>query len=253
MKINRYSLFSMAGILMLLLSAYFTTPAHANSCTIAPVMNMSNVADSGVNGNWWGRDAFSMSGTFCATGSPNQYNLTTVRTGSFSTFAGDSPDGTGSVGEGVTGSMTGTAYLVVNGTLKSPLPTNLPPMDLGCTSASCNAVSSYETYLAQLFEPGFTYTFNEDWGTFTYTTCDNSQMWVNAASGNTGDITLKSVSCPQPKERMNCNTAWSVIDGKNVDKSGALRYIRHHKFCRDNWYKGYYWYWASHPELMPGH
>src|SRR5581483_10280267 len=108
-------------------------------------------------------------------------------TGQFSTFAGASPSGTSTVSAGIKGEINGGYVTTVfSGTVNSS-PTyktngSLGNFDLMCTDAytcpgahptASSYVSGWDGSLAS-------------WG-WTYHTAQNGN-WVNADSGNTGDI-----------------------------------------------------------------
>jgi hypothetical protein len=161
------------------------------------VINISekvvNDADSAVGGGYWALDDFVRqiqvvqvsATTFCAT---------VNYTGTFTTFEGPSPQGTGTVGEGIVGHFDG-GYVstLFTGTLDpnpmifgSPLRTkgSIGTFDYGCgQSGTCPG--SFNWVDAYFISPsGFDLA---NWG-WTYHTAQNG-TWVNAASGNSGDIT----------------------------------------------------------------
>jgi len=148
-----------------------------------------NDYDSGVHGNAWANDTihrdlniWNVSGnTYCAIISDN---------GNIVTFAGDSPNGTGTVGGGVKGQMDGGYRTTLfSGTFlgsSSPYSKhgNLGTYDLMCSDANnCpGAHPSYSSY--------FSSTAGNDlaWWGWQYNTCKNGD-WVNSINANIGDIT----------------------------------------------------------------
>lgn len=154
-----------------------------------PVINVTfkvvNDYDSAVHGNAWANDSFNRKlqvwkqkdGTFCAVANYQ---------GQFVTFAGDSPNGSGTVGAGIKGNVDGGYIAVMNGTFSPTMPTNgnLGTFDFRCTGAyNCPGafdwVSAYFTN-STLFNQTF-------WG-WQYHTAKNGS-WVNSSAGNEGDIT----------------------------------------------------------------
>ncbi len=168
---------------------------NASACnqSLPPVVNITysviNDADSGTLGNVWANDNYIKTvqvwpqgnGTFCAV----------VRyEGQFVTYAGSSPgaayDTGGTVGAGVQGTLTGGYTATFTGTLADGLQTT---GDLGLKDYACG--QSYTCpglydWLSIYFpnNAGFTDSY---WG-WNYQTGNNGS-WVNAISGNNGDIT----------------------------------------------------------------
>ena len=240
----------MLAILAILAFAFASVPvisaSAANNCSIYTV-RLTNDVDSSVTG-YWAMDNIQRTVTVCSTNTPNTYTMTASDNGTFVSFAGGSPNGTGTVGNGVTGTIVGGYTLSVTGTINPSAPSNLGTVDLQCDQAG-NCASSFSTPGA-IFNSGYNAEY-QDWG-WTYTACNN-QVWINSAAANTGDITAQAACPSKPTVKRTCSWAWDQVNGKTVDKSTALRYLKNHRFCRDQWEPGYYWYWQAHKELMPGH
>jgi hypothetical protein len=149
---------------------------------------LKNDYDSGVAGNAWANDTINRhlqivdlgNGTYCALIDDN---------GSFVTFAGPSPAGTATVSAGIKGQIDG-GYMTTDftGTL-NPSPAykthgNLGTFNLMCTDANTcpGAHPSFLSYFNG--SPSWDYA---SWG-WRYHTAKNGN-WVNAMTGNTGDIT----------------------------------------------------------------
>lgn len=152
------------------------------------VYKMVNDYDSNTHGGAWANDSITRhlkvfdlgDGTYCATVND---------TGSFVTMAADSPNGTGTVPDGITGQINGGYVTNAFAATLSGSPAykthgNLGTFDLMCASAyDCpGARPSFLSYFDGSPSWGFA-----DWG-WTYHTAKNG-AWVNAASGNSGDIT----------------------------------------------------------------
>src|SRR5581483_1972686 len=110
-------------------------------------------------------------------------------TGSFVTFEGTSPAGSGHVSAGVVGRINGGYTTTVFTGTVNPHPAyathgNLGTFDLECTDAyTCNG--AYPSFLSYFTgSPSWDYA---NWG-WAYHTAQNG-TWVNASTGNTGDIT----------------------------------------------------------------
>ena len=164
-------------------------PAQCGGKLVVNVtFGLYNDYDSGVAGNAWANDTITRhlqirdagDGTFCALVND---------TGSFVTFAGASPAGTGTVSAGITGGINGgyttTAF---SGTLdSSPAYStrgNLGSFDLQCVDAN-TCPGAHPTFLSY-FNAGVIWDY-ADWA-WRYHTAQNGD-WLNALSGNEGDIT----------------------------------------------------------------
>ena len=145
-----------------------------------------NDADSGVGGNNWALDNITRQikvyktapGTFCAT----------IRDrGTFTTFAGVSPNATGTVSAGVVGNFHGGYRATFSGTFTPSMAThgNIGTFDYGCTvSGICPGYVNWKTFY---FGATATESVLPWWGWIYHTA--NNGTWVNAISGNFGDIT----------------------------------------------------------------
>jgi hypothetical protein len=195
---------SIASFVLLSAASVFAAPGeHLNSgaqlhsgvsaCPSGPLVinvveKVLNDDDSGVAGNAWALDDFVRQiqvvdmggGTFCAT---VKYQ------GSFTTFAGISPGGTGQVGAGVVGTFEGGyASTVFSATLKSTpgarVRGSIGTFDYACDAAfNCPGAVDWTTLYFDNVSG-----FDLAWWGWTYH-AGNNGSWVNAISGNTGDIT----------------------------------------------------------------
>ena len=157
-----------------------------------PIVNVTyrlyNDYDSGVSGNAWANDTVKRHLQVFKLGG-GWYCAVTHDTGSFVTFAGASPGGTGTVAAGIKGVLNGGyTTTVFSGTLASKPAYkkhgNLGRFDLQCSDANTcpGAYPSYSSY--------FSSTSGDDlakWG-WRYHTAKNGN-WTNASTGNAGDIT----------------------------------------------------------------
>jgi hypothetical protein len=151
---------------------------------------MINDYDSGVQGNAWANDTMHRELRIWQV-SPGIFCATVTDTSKFVTFAGPSPNGTGTVSAGIPGQIrggevTGPFAGSLNPTPAYPTRGNIGlnnTFDLHCTSASnCPGarptISSYVNgYAGQL-----------QWWGWQYVT-DSHGIWVNSSDGNSGDIT----------------------------------------------------------------
>jgi hypothetical protein len=170
----------------------FGTELNAAACGGKPIINVRqtvlNDADSGVAGNAWAFDNFTRQikvfqlsdGSFCATA---RYE------GTFTTNAGISPSGAGTVSAGISAPFVGgyRATQFSGSLLTSPLASthgNIGTFDYMCdASFNCPGFVDWTTLYFST-----TTGFNLDWWGWIYHGGSNG-TWVNAISGNSGDIT----------------------------------------------------------------
>lgn len=151
------------------------------------VQKVTNDADSAVGGTYWALDDITRqiqvwqtdTNTFCAT---VQYE------GSFTTFAGDSPQDTGTVAADITGTIHGGYTATFEGTLASS-PADKTHGNIGTVDYRCDQTGNCQGYVdwVGVYFPGYT-NFTQPWWGWIYRTPHNG-TWVNAVSGNSGDIT----------------------------------------------------------------
>jgi hypothetical protein len=165
--------------------------ANTSQCSGSLVINVTqsirNDADSGVGGNYWANDNYNRNIKVWQT-APNTFCVVTQYDGQFTTYAGASPQNTGTVGAGVTGNFSGGYTATFTGTL-NPSPSKPTHGNIGTFNYNCDASGNCPGYVSWT-DIYFTNVsnFNEDpWG-WTYVTCNNGS-WVNASTGNSGDIT----------------------------------------------------------------
>jgi hypothetical protein len=151
---------------------------------------MINDYDSAVGGNAWANDTMHRELRIWQV-SPGMFCATVTDTSKFVTFAGPSPQGTGTVSAGIPGAIrggeiTGQFAGTLNPSPAYPTQGNIGfnnTFDLMCTSAyTCPGarptISSYiNGYAGQL-----------QWWGWQYVT-DTHGIWVNSQDGNSGDIT----------------------------------------------------------------
>jgi len=143
-----------------------------------------NSADYGADGHVWALDAGTRFIKIWRLGG-NAYCLYYHDVGTFTTFAGLSPEGTGTVPAGVTGTFDGTLYLRIYGTFAPTVPTTgfIGNFDAQCGQDGTCAGSIPNS---RVYFPSRRYL---DIGAFTAAydggACGN---WYQANSGDTGDI-----------------------------------------------------------------
>ena len=104
-------------------------------------------------------------------------------------MAGQSPGGGATLTPGIEGTIEGGSTGTVTGSLKtSPskrIRGNIGSIDLGCDplTGTCTVVGSWLDYY---FNSGYVFSYNW-WGWIYHG--GNNGSWVNATTGNSGDIT----------------------------------------------------------------
>jgi hypothetical protein len=171
------------------LSAAQCDPGPTSKMVLNVVFQVTGDADSGVGG-YWAYDSYTkhvqvwdqFDGTYCARVTYN---------GSFVTVPGTSPAGSGSVAGGVTGTMGGGYTATIDGATFTPTTKrtkgSIGTKDFGCIISTGGVASgcNYYSWFADYFTGGTV--VQNFWG-WTYNAGDNG-TWVNASTGNSGDIT----------------------------------------------------------------
>lgn len=145
-----------------------------------------NSEDTGPDGHVWALDAGTRFIRLWRLGG-DAYCLEIRDVGTFSTFAGLSPEGTGTVRAGVTGTIDGTSYLRVYGKFEPVVPTTgfLGNFDAQCQQDGTCA-SGILSIRASYFPTGYK---NVDGGTFEVTyDAGSCGIWFQTNSGDIGDI-----------------------------------------------------------------
>jgi hypothetical protein len=144
-----------------------------------------NAADYGADGHIWALDAANHSIQIWRLGG-NAYCMKVHDVGTFTTFAGLSPEGTGTVRAGVTGTYDGTFYVHLFGKFAPTIPTTgfIGNVDFHCQQdGTCSGDPSVFVY--DYFPSLLSYHF----GAFDFTAVAGAcGTWHQSSSGDTGDI-----------------------------------------------------------------
>jgi len=146
--------------------------------------NYSNSADYGADGHIWALDTARESIQMWQIGT-NTYCMMRHDNGTFTSFAGVSPEGTGTVRAGVTGHWSGEIVAVIQGTFAPTLPTK---GFVGDFDAKCDQTG---TCLGPGFNAGlyFSSITDVDYLTFSATFAGGPcGVWRQSTKGDTGDI-----------------------------------------------------------------
>jgi hypothetical protein len=117
----------------------------------------------------------------------NAYCVKKHAVGSFTTFAGVSPEGIGTVPAGVTGSLDGTTFFRIYGTFSPTVPTTGFVGDFDAQCQQDGTCSGREPRVTELYFSHVN-SFDPGWFLATYTTTDCG-TWTQTVTGDTGDIT----------------------------------------------------------------
>jgi len=167
------------------------SPLQPNQCgpgtlVVNVTQHVINDADSGVAGNAWAFDKYERRIKVWKTGA-STYCAIVRYAGEFTTNAGPSPGNTGIVAAGIDGEMKG-GYRTTQFT-GTFAPTNPTFGDLGMFDYACDTSFNCPgrvNWLTLYFSS--TSGFDLAWWGWIYKT-DANGSWVNAISGNLGDIT----------------------------------------------------------------
>jgi hypothetical protein len=174
------------------------SPANASAAVVKPdgcptdkplVVNsyatFENAADSGADGHVWALDAATHSIRIWRLGG-NAYCVQLHDVGTFTTFGGLSPEGTGTVSGGVTGSIDGTIYLRIYGTFA---PTVATTGFVGNFDEQCQQDGTCSGPRPSTGRLYFSSVFSFDVGAFAFTADGGAcGTWYQSTSGDTGDI-----------------------------------------------------------------
>jgi hypothetical protein len=165
--------------------------ASDTACPAGPPLinvnqKISDDIDSGVLGNYWAYDEIVRHITVVSLGS-NNYCASVQYQGSFTTVNGSSPGGTGTIADGVIGTFQGGYTADFTGTFNPTVKTkgSIGTVDYACNT-STGSCPGYVDWTIQFFTG--VGGFNQVWWGWVYHAGNNGN-WVNALSGNSGDIT----------------------------------------------------------------
>ena len=148
-------------------------------------LTAENSSDTGPDGHVWALEAGTRSIQIWRLGG-DAYCVQLHDVGNFTTFAGLSPEGTGTVSGGVTGSFDGTAYLRIYGRFA---PTVATTGFIGNFDPQCQqdgTCTGPEPHLRGLY---FSSIYHVDGGAFAISYDGGAcGTWFQSNSGDTGDI-----------------------------------------------------------------
>lgn len=169
------------------------TEVNSGECekTGKPVVNVVqsivNDVDSGLGG-YWAFDSYSRHTQLWQSTTPGEYCADVRYTGRFGGQAGQTSPGAGGTLDGnEEGTFEGGYRATITGSLDSSpgwrTRGNVGDFDYACDlSGNC---PRYVSWVAQYFDPGYAFSY-DFWGWIYHGR--NNGTWVNADSGNSGDI-----------------------------------------------------------------
>jgi hypothetical protein len=158
----------------------------AKPLVVDVTLTVRNLADVGSDGHVWALDDFTEHTQVWQLG-PKLFCARRESTGSFTSFAGVSPAGTGTISAGVTGELRGIRYLRLIGEFDPSYPTT---GYLGEFDGMCQQDGICPGILPRLSTLYFSplHTVSERWYDFVFTS-DGHGTWHESPAGDTGDIT----------------------------------------------------------------
>jgi len=151
-----------------------------------------NDVDSAVGGGVWATDNYNRKVQIWQTGEDTFCAIVSYK-GGFVTDDGNSPQGTGTIVEGIKGTMQGGYRATFTGALK-PDPAESTHGNLGTFDYDCDVETDpgdHSTCTGLFSWPS---TYIDDFGNFSYDWwgwiyhAGNNGTWVNSSGGNSGDI-----------------------------------------------------------------
>ncbi len=180
----------LVGILSaLMLVGIGVSPVKAETSPVVDVTwHIVNDPDSAVTRPVWATDDIYRH--LVITQEEEGYRAVVTDSGTFVSTAGTSPQiADENIGDGVTGHIVGGYTITFNADgLEEDVQTT---GDLGTKDYGDEVFNWRGYFFGETSEPQY-----EDWA-WTYSTCGNG-TWVNAMSGNSGNITGEFVPCPEP-------------------------------------------------------
>ncbi len=170
--------------------------------TVDVTQGVTNDVDSGVGGNYWAYDDYQRSIRVWEI--EESWYAVVQYNGQFETVAGTSPNATGTVGEGVTGTMQGGYVAYVSGDMleQSGWPTQgyVGSFDYQ-GDPETGEIPGAVSWPTQYFDDDFVFEYAW-WGWQYLPVCESNGSWVNSQDGNAGDIVgdpdLSCLPPPQP-------------------------------------------------------
>jgi hypothetical protein len=146
---------------------------------------VTNAADYGADGHVWALDDLTNTIQIWHLGG-DAYCVKVHSFGTSTTFAGVSPEGTGTVRAGVIAAADGGWYERINGTFAPTVPTT---GFIGTIDAQCNQDGTCAQPLPGVAGLYFSSVHHDDFGAFSFTADAGAcGTWRQSAGGNTGDI-----------------------------------------------------------------
>lgn len=148
-------------------------------------LTIRNLADFGTDGHVWALDDLTEHVQVWQIG-PKLYCVRREATGTWTSFGGASPAGTGTISAGLTGTAHGVRYLKVSGRFTPSYPTN---GFIGAFDAMCQQDGSCTGLEPRMGTLYFSRVNHLDFGWYDFVaTSDGHGTWHQSPDGDTGDI-----------------------------------------------------------------
>jgi hypothetical protein len=180
------------GLVLISMPTAPAAPLKVGSCptdrplVVDVTLSVKNLADYGTPGHVWALDDFTEHVQMWQIG-PKQFCVRRESTGTWTSFAGVSPGGTGTISAGLTGTLHGVVYVRLIGEFDPIYPTTgyIGEFDGMCQQdGTCTGTlpRSRTLYFPRLYH------VDEKWFDFVATSDDHG-TWHQTPAGDTGDIT----------------------------------------------------------------
>jgi hypothetical protein len=171
--------------------AVLSSPAAAQTaappCSVGPVLvdvaySFLNEQDLTSDGRVWALDSGFSTFRLYRTG-PSSFCAVTAVSGTFTTFTGPSPAGTGTVPAGHSGRFAGRSILRFGGTFAPTLPTSgfVGTFDAGCNQFDCATPIQFGRKYLEVTGPPTVESFQAVY-------VSSCGVWIQTSQGDRGDI-----------------------------------------------------------------
>jgi hypothetical protein len=144
-----------------------------------------NIGDLGADGHVWALDQATQQFQMWRIGT-NAYCIKRLDVGTFTSFAGLSPEGTGTIQAGITGPFVGLSYIRVSGKFEPAIATT---GSVGDFNGQCQQDGTCLGEEPRLIRRYFSRVNAIDFGVFVFTANGGAcGIWIQTSTGNTGDI-----------------------------------------------------------------
>jgi hypothetical protein len=149
-------------------------------------LTIKNVDDTANDGHVWALDSVVAHMRIWRV-STNRYCVRNDDAGTFTSFAGGSPGGTGTISSGVTGTIEGTQYFRAGGTFAPTVPTSGYIGEFNPDCQPDGSCANHDYRFPNLYFSKLT-SFAFGWFSYAYDGGSHG-TWLQSTNGSSGDIT----------------------------------------------------------------